>query len=516
KYRDSTSVCRSLMLLGAISLLSLACAGIVDAFPLESPDLGLAHSGTLWARGVLVTLFDSYALSWMFGQYVPQLEISRRTLIVAAIAATIAVQASALILILLLWYPLPFTLIWVSGPWIWTLALSLMLSKGEIIRDNPQVLAEVRRFSTLLILTTSTGLVYIAFNVIFQSVPAEWQMPAAVLVPVFKIIQKNVICRRLRGQDDMKPEIVNFNVDVTNAIFISSIMQKLQSVQSSAMLIVVDFVQMQISLFDLRLMLKDIRDITNESTDQAIACALVIVGKYPELGELPLLTMTSKSDIFRSSKVSLQRKQSATNYIARITSFARVAPTPVESNVGVVPDFSFGSTNVSPSLLSRKWATTSDSTTLALVEQMTTQQRRLLLHKVLQIMFFMEFFLLTELLKALIPVGYGCYLVIIFHWPNRRFYSQFDGLNGAGFWRGFANIQVYGMGEAVLFIVLIWTLPKMTYNFPEQQLGYAIYSNWGKIQCKFVIFTMVLLQTTITQLAALTSQQVAFVYPPPL
>ncbi|KAE9309575.1 hypothetical protein PR003_g20482 [Phytophthora rubi] len=247
KYRDSTSVCRPLMLLGAISLLSLACAGIVDAFPLESPDLGLAHSGTLWARGVLVTLFDSYALSWMFGQYVPQLEISRRTLIVAAIAATIAVQASALILILLLWYPLPFTLIWVSGPWIWTLALSLMLSKGEIIRDNPQVLAE--------------------------SVPAEWQMPAAVLVPVFKIIQKNVICRRLRGQDDMKPEIVNFNVDVTNAIFISSIMQKLQSVQSSAMLIVVDFVQMLISLFDLRLMLKDIRDITNETalTSQQVA-----------------------------------------------------------------------------------------------------------------------------------------------------------------------------------------------------------------------------------------------------
>ncbi|KAE9294257.1 hypothetical protein PR003_g24298 [Phytophthora rubi] len=407
KYRDSTSVQRSLVLLGSIPLLSLACAAVVDAFPLESPDLGLAHIGTLWARGVLVTLFDSYALSWMFDQYVPQLEISRRTLIVTAIAAAVVVQASALILILLLWYPLPFTLIWISGPWIWTLALALKLSKGEFLRKNPQVLNEVRRFSTLLILTTSTGLVYVAFNVIFQTVPAEWQTPAAVLVPVFKVIQKNVICRLLRGQDDVKPEIVNFNVDVTNALFISSIMQNLQSVKSSAMLVVVDFVQMLTSLFDLRLMLKDIRDITNESTDQAIACALVIVGKYPELGQQPLLTRTSTSDIFRSSKVSLQRKQSATNYIARITSFTRVAPLPVESNVGVVPDCSFGSTNASPSLLSRKCAATSDSTTLALVEQMTTQQRRFLLHKVLQIMFFMEFFLLTELLKALIPVGYS-------------------------------------------------------------------------------------------------------------
>lgn len=121
----------------------------------------------------------------------------------------------------------------------------------------------------------------------FQTVPAEWQTPAAVLVPVFKIIQKNVLCRLLCGQDDVKPELVTFNVDVTNALFISSTMQNLQSVKSSAMLIVVDFMQMLASLFDLRLMLNGIRDATNESTDQAIACALMVALKYPELGSDP-------------------------------------------------------------------------------------------------------------------------------------------------------------------------------------------------------------------------------------
>ncbi|EGZ14009.1 hypothetical protein PHYSODRAFT_510516 [Phytophthora sojae] len=416
KYRESTSVRRSLMILGAIPLLPLLCAAVVDAFPLESPDLGLAHSGTVWARGVLVTLFDSYSLSWMLGQY---------------------------------------------------------------------------------------------------TVPAEWQTPAAVLVPVFKIIQKNVLCRLLCGQDDVKPELVTFNVDVTNALFISSTMQNLQSVKSSAMLIVVDFMQMLASLFDLRLMLNGIRDATNESTDQAIACALMVALKYPELGERPMLikrSFPSKSDIFRSSKLSMQRKESATNYISRLSSITRVAPIQVEGNAGIVPTCPFEKRKVSPTLLSRNCTVASDSTTLALVEQMTPQQRHFLLHKVLQIMFFMEFFLLTEVLKTLIPAAYSCYLVILFHWPNRRFYPQFDGLDESGFWEVVAHIQIYGMLETILFVTLIWTLHKMTYNFPVQQLGFAVSSNWGKIQCKIVIFTVLLLQTTIPQLGTSNMYDIVFYF----
>lgn len=115
----------------------------------------------------------------------------------------------------------------------------------------------------------------------------------------------------------------------------------------------------------------------------------------------------SKSDIFRSSKLSMQRKESATNYISRLSSITRVAPIQVEGNAGIVPTCPFEKRKVSPTLLSRNCTVASDSTTLALVEQMTPQQRHFLLHKVLQIMFFMEFFLLTEVLKTLIPAAYS-------------------------------------------------------------------------------------------------------------
>ncbi|KAJ8548623.1 hypothetical protein ON010_g11051 [Phytophthora cinnamomi] len=400
KYRESTSLRRLLVVLGTIPLPPLACAAVVDALPLESPDLGLAHSGTVWVRGTLVALFGSYAMARMFGQYVPELDISRRTIISSTIAATVVVQVSALCLTMLLWYPLPFTLIWVANPWIWTLALSLKLSKGEFLRNHAEILNEVRRFSTMLILSTSTGLMYIAFNSIFQTVPAEWQTPTAVLVPVFKIIQKNVYSRLLRGKDDVKPEIVTLNVDVANALFISSTMQNLQSVKSSAMLITLDFAQMLTSLFDLSRMIKEIRETTNKEIDQAIASALLIAHKYPELQEEPMLPtrpFPSRSDIFKVQKI-----KATTDYIARFASITRVAPMPAESNIGAVPDYSFTSPTRPLNV-----PTGTDHTTVALVDQMTPQQRHLLLHKVLQIMFFVEFLLLSEFMKALMPAAHS-------------------------------------------------------------------------------------------------------------
>ncbi|GMF27490.1 unnamed protein product [Phytophthora fragariaefolia] len=322
KYRESTCVWRSLMVLGTLPLLPLICAAVVDALPMQSPDLGLAHSGTVWVRGTLVTIFDSYALSWMFCLYVPELDI--------------------------------------SGP----------------------------------------------FNIIFQQVTAVWQTPVAALVPVFKIIQKNAYCRLLRGKDDLKPELVTFNIEVTHALFISSTMQHLQSVKSSAMLTTLDFIQMLTSVFDLSLMLKNIRNTTNESTDQAIACALKIASRYPELTEPTMPTkrsFISKSDIFRLSG-------SSTNSITNFAGITRVAPIGVESNIGLVPNCPVGDLIRSQHASLKDSASVSDITTLTLVEQMSPQQRHSLLHKVLQVMFFVEFLLLTEFSKAIIPAAYSEWL----------------------------------------------------------------------------------------------------------
>ncbi|OWY93246.1 hypothetical protein PHMEG_00037431 [Phytophthora megakarya] len=146
KYRESTHVWRALMVVAAVPLLPLICVAVIDAIPMNSPDLGFAHSGTAWTRNILVGLVDSYALPLMF-----------------------------------------------------------------------------------------------------SLVPVGWQTMTALAIPAFKIIERNLICRYLRGKDDLMPEMVVFIVEITNALFISTSTQQAASAKTSAMLILIDFIHLLIS-----------------------------------------------------------------------------------------------------------------------------------------------------------------------------------------------------------------------------------------------------------------------------
>ncbi|EGZ14013.1 hypothetical protein PHYSODRAFT_442943, partial [Phytophthora sojae] len=141
-YCASTKIWHALALMVATLLPTLACVAIVNSLPLEPPDLGLAHSATLWIRGLPVVFIQSYALSWQFSDYVPELKISSRALVLTATAATVVTHVLALGLFALLWYPLPFTMILLAGPWIGTLALALKLSRRDFLREHPEVLQD--------------------------------------------------------------------------------------------------------------------------------------------------------------------------------------------------------------------------------------------------------------------------------------------------------------------------------------------------------------------------------------
>lgn len=403
KYCETTTVWRAFGVLAAILFLPLICVAVVDIFPLKSPGLGLEHSGMLWIRGMLAGFLESYALVWMFSRYVPELIFSGVTLLLTAIAATTVVHMTAFGLMISLWYPLPFTLFWTSGPWLATLALSLKLSRGDFLRKHTVVQQEVRRFSIILIMQTTTAVVYTGFNALFLSISTKWQTPAALLVPLFRITQKNLFCKYLCGKDDLKPEMVIFNVEVTNALFISSTMQKVESINTSVLLILIDFVQMLISLFDLKLMLKDVKYITNKmgiSTTEVIGSIAMIAAKYPELGPQPLLCHSSKSEVFRMSTLQTTRTDGKpTRSGMRSTSTTQVSPTPAENHIGVVPNFSFSQVLPVENCPAPE--------VLTLIERMTTQERHLLLQKILQILFFTEFLLLTEFMEVLTPVIYS-------------------------------------------------------------------------------------------------------------
>ncbi|KAF4143031.1 hypothetical protein GN958_ATG07760 [Phytophthora infestans] len=497
-YRVSTGISRSLVVLITIPLLPLFCVAMIDALPMNSPNLGLAGSGTVWVRGVSVGLADSFTLVWMFCQYVPELKLSRRTLLSTTVAATAISHLAVLGLIMMFGYPLPFTLLWMTGPWLATLALSLKLCRGNLLNKNPESWREVRRFAILSVMHTSSGLIITGFNAYFHSVSEKWQTVIALLVPAFKITERNLFCRILRGKDDQKPELVVFTVEISNALFISTSMQQAASTNTSAMLILIDFVQLLVSLCDMNLMLKSINEITAKmgiTSNEIISSAFTISTKYSELANATSsidAAAHSKSEVFRLS--TLDKIQANTINLKRVlTSKNQVAPTLAEHNMAVVPDTSMAveCNSVGP--------TTND---IERIEHISPRERQLLLRKALQILFLTEFLLLNELMEVLTPVMYSCYLVILFYGPNREYYPLFDGIDEAAFQKIVRNIVVYGLLEMGSCVLLVVVVHRTTHKFPLQHLAFAVSCSWGKIQCKLVIWLTLLLQSTIPQLGS--------------
>lgn len=249
------------------------------------------------------------------------------------------------------------------------------------LRGNTKVLREVRRFAVISLMQTSTVLVYTAFNVIFISVPIQYQPVVALIIPIFKITQKNIFCQLLRGKDDLKPEMIIFNIEISNAFFISSNMQRQASINTSILLIVIDLVHMVLSLCDLILMLKSVEGIVNKmgiTTAEAVAVALTIATKYPEDGDRKALTDSvsqTKADILVLATFRRPSNNKSGPTVAQILpQVAQVLP--IER-----------CTNAS-----------------AAIGRISTLERHLLLDKVLQIMFFTEFILLTEFIEVFTPV----------------------------------------------------------------------------------------------------------------
>ncbi|GMF27488.1 unnamed protein product [Phytophthora fragariaefolia] len=462
----------------ATLLPPLAAVAFVDMFPLQPVELGLEHSTMIWVRGFFVGAIEAYALSGQFRHYIPELQISRWALILTATAASIVIHGIVLCLVILLWYPLPFTLLWLSGPWIVILALALKFFRGNYLREHAEVQHKVRRLSLITVAQTSTILVYTTLNVLFVRVPIKWQPFVALFVPIFKITQKNVLCRILLGNDDVKPEMVIFNVEISNAFFISSNMQREASINTSILLILLDMVQMLVSLCDLNLMIKSMERVTEKlklSTDNAVTAAVTIATKSPELWRQQ---RSATGNRLLQSKAALLIMPSF-----RRLSLSSISGASLASTVRVVP-MKAGTSRILPIECSAKIPHLND--------RATVQEQGLLLEKVLQIMFFTEFVLLTEFIEVFTPVLYskctqlrlgyldilltcfaGFYLIVLFWWPNRKFYPQFDGLDEAQFWKNIRNTLMYGLMEMGSFALLIFMIYRTTHKHPLQQLAYT-------------------------------------------
>jgi hypothetical protein len=520
KYSRSSGLLRALFVLVMTPVPVILLVAVVDALPLQPIELGLMHSGTLWLRGTLMTLFESFSILLVLRYDVAHLGISHRAMTFTSVATSLLNNAFGLGISALLWYPVPFILLWMAWTWIGLLTLFVWLFMRKAIRQNSKLVRRARRFSSVATSQLSTVIVYSVFSSILAHIPSAWQPVCAIFLPLFKLAQKNLLARQLKREDDAKPQSIVFNIEISNALFISSSVQTGVSLHTSFLLIAVDLMQLLVSIVDLQLMLAGVAKLSGKmgfNARQAISTSLEIAEKYPELEDRRVVETSFKA------KVHLFRSKSRRGAIVstgsygsskKLSSFKRLPS--FASSRKIAPESQIG-----PTFLN----VPQQNAPCRSVGALSTLERHLLLQKTLQILFLTEFMLLIEFMEVLVPVIHcecrsttsilcffvaltacvscccfnaaGCVLVITYYLPNRQFYAQLHHLDEAQLWSTISRILMYAALELLSFVMCALVIRHTTHQFPLQQLAFVLEREWMKVQPKIVIWVLLILQVML-------------------
>ncbi|EGZ04387.1 hypothetical protein PHYSODRAFT_536528 [Phytophthora sojae] len=155
-------------------------------------------------------------------------------------------------------FPLPFALVVGIPVWFAALIICFACCFGRALKQDTQLVRELVNYVVVLICQVLLTFVYPAYLYGFMHVGPSSQKLYVILLPVIKIIAKNWISYFLDRKFDLMPQNMIFNVDVFNALYVSSSVQNSSSITTVLEMIALDAFLGCTSIWDISNLMRDI------------------------------------------------------------------------------------------------------------------------------------------------------------------------------------------------------------------------------------------------------------------
>ncbi|GAB9477266.1 hypothetical protein Gpo141_00014330 [Globisporangium polare] len=243
KYEDSKSLARSWLIIALTPLPCLAAITLLDAIPLQPPSLGLGHSHTFWLRTFLMAWMTDIAVMVQLRHIVSRLGVTITQVVAVGTVVAISAAANGVILANLIGFPVPFTIALGSIGTGSVFVICLVVLWGRTLQSNPEIRAELVNYITLVSKQVALIYIYPVFSYVFNRLDSYQQAAFALLLPLLKIALKNWVNSSIKQFEDLKPEIIVFNVEIFHALYVAYSMQSATSQSTIAVLMAMDFFQ---------------------------------------------------------------------------------------------------------------------------------------------------------------------------------------------------------------------------------------------------------------------------------
>jgi hypothetical protein len=418
---------------------------VMDFVHLEDPSKGRAANHLFWMRFFVILTLLTYGVLMQFIHLIPRLGVTRQHIALFSVVAASACTGFNYTMAGVIAFPVPFMLLVGTPTWFICSATMFLYFYGRRLRGDKALMQAFARTMAILLCQIGLTLIYPVYILGLVSIPSQYYTAYVVLLPVIKITAKNVISAFVGDNHDMKPEVVIFNVEIFNALYVSLAMQNSTNVSTTLILFAVDFAQAWASMADVyrehrhlkRLMskipvdhplhgqnfLEVARRLVEEDvglTDERIHAALSVrsdsrskswassIGIWKKQNVITLENESRRDKLASPGTVLIghARTEKSKSWTRKPTTAVRVMPTSQEPSVS----HPFGAQHPSISIKSVvPLATISNSglDSQQLLRVFSPRERVEFLQRSTRLLFIVEFVILVEYTEVVVPVLYS-------------------------------------------------------------------------------------------------------------
>ncbi|POM59038.1 Hypothetical protein PHPALM_36238 [Phytophthora palmivora] len=499
QYTRETS---SLHVLAVILLTPIPClltTVVIDVLPLANPSQGVNANKVFWIREYYTFLVVTFLATEQFRYSVPILPYPlMRAIINSFIAAALSVTLMYG-LALAIGFPLPFSILLVTPPWLSFITMFLAIEWGKKIRETPGSGTMLINVIKLWLCQVLMVFIYPPYYFIFTTLSPKGQTAFSMLLPVIKVAMRNVFGRTVVHMSDEVPEVITFNIEIYNALFISYCMQNSPSIGTTLMVTVTLLVQLAMSL-------RDVYEATQRM--ELVGRRLGGAHQYgePQYSKLKPSAGGRKLSALLHAETMLLSDDSHIRIKVRSMSSVRVRSERLSSchDENVLVESGEPSDTISVEERDFKFESRStvqlqhsvevripESVKLAKSNSVSKQLSPTLLQYVLEVrrlMYLTEFLVLINYVGVFIPLIFSIYMVVMYHLPNRMYYAQLANLSKDDLYEALKNVMFNCSLKLVALIILCSVLQYKLHFSALRQLAFVLEKQWFSVQTKAVFW----------------------------
>jgi hypothetical protein len=417
RFKTSAEDNRRWRLLLTCLLMPLPCivlATLIEAFPLAPPESGPYENYVFWIRASAVTYFVDYSVLQQVSQSLARLKMEHRYIVTIALVGTVVSFAAVFSVALWAAFPVPFSMLVASPPSVAVILLGFWYLWGRRWTADAGLRHDLVRHMMVFVWQVALTFIYPLYIFGFTSLAGISQTLFVLLLPTIKAVGESWISYTLGDQNDIKPEVIVFNIEVFNALYVSCAVQNSTSPATTAALMLVDVLHFWFSMTGTMGVLEEVKTLMEK-----------IPSDHPCAGEsfvelaIRMLAIQDRAEISARRGSSKKRDLLFLKPAPRSKSLKgeAIVRTPTRTEVILMKRVLPKPNQVYPRIQRIKTETVNvglseggckaSGESYALEHIFSRQEQAALIHTTTRVLFITEYLILVEYTEAVLPMVYG-------------------------------------------------------------------------------------------------------------